>query len=170
MHIRPEHLANSTPCSDWNLRALLNHLIYELLWVPELLKGKTVEEVGSRFDGDVLDDEPVGAWKTASGNALAAVESADPDMNVHLSRGDVPLSQYLHEISNDVLIHGWDIGQSINCSLIFEPDTAQALYDFMSHEIAAYRESGAIGEEVSVPADAPLQTKLLALEGRRDRP
>ena len=41
-----------TACAEWNVRALVNHIVNETLWTPELLSGKTVEEVGDRFDGD----------------------------------------------------------------------------------------------------------------------
>ena len=34
--INDTQLTNSTPCSEWDLRALLRHIVYELLWVPEL--------------------------------------------------------------------------------------------------------------------------------------
>ncbi len=171
LKVRGEHLGNSTPCADWDLRALLNHLVYELLWVPELLNGKTVQEIGDRFEGDVLGDDPVNAWKSAAAEALSAVERTDmDDSSVHLSRGEVPASQYINEISNDVLIHGWDIAQSINCSLIFDEGTAQAVYDFILQNIEGYRNSGSFGDEVVVPEGAKVQTKLLALEGRRERP
>lgn len=169
LEVRTEELSNRTPCSEWDLRELLNHLVYELLWVPELLNGKTVEEVGNRFDGDVLGEDPINAWKTASAEALAAVERTDMESMVHLSRGEVEAGNYINEVSNDVLIHGWDVAQSINCSLIFEPQIAQAVYDFVAANAAGYRESGAFGDEVVVDGNAALQTKLLALEGRRER-
>ena len=43
-----------TPCTDWNVRELVNHVAAEDLWVPPLVDGMTLEEVGDRFDGDVL--------------------------------------------------------------------------------------------------------------------
>ena len=37
-----------TPCSDWDVRALVNHVVGEERWVVPLLEGKTVAEVGRR--------------------------------------------------------------------------------------------------------------------------
>ncbi len=40
-----------TPCTEWDLRVLVNHITYENLWAAELFPGKTLAEVGDRFDG-----------------------------------------------------------------------------------------------------------------------
>ncbi len=48
-----------TPCAEWSVRALVNHVVGEELWSAPLLRGKTVEEVGTQFDGDVLGDDPL---------------------------------------------------------------------------------------------------------------
>src|SRR5205085_7856583 len=44
----------ATPCEDWDVRTLVNHVVGELLWLPPLLEGKTVADVGDRLDGDIL--------------------------------------------------------------------------------------------------------------------
>jgi uncharacterized protein (TIGR03083 family) len=50
--------ALDTPCTEWNVRTLVNHVTVEDLWVPPLLRGATIEEIGDRFDGDQLGDDP----------------------------------------------------------------------------------------------------------------
>jgi hypothetical protein len=40
--IRPEQWANATPCTEWDLRVLVNHVTYENLWAAELFAGKTM--------------------------------------------------------------------------------------------------------------------------------
>lgn len=167
--IQSGQLANKTPCSEWDLKALLNHLVYELLWIPELLGGKTVAEVGDKYDGDVLGSDPNAAWQAALDVALAAVEAADLDIPTHLSYADVPASRYITEMAGEVLLHGWDIAQSIKCSLIFDPAVAEAVYKYYLPNIKGFQDGGFVGKAVEVPADASVQTKLLAMMGRRDR-
>lgn len=165
-NIQKDQLNNTTPCTEWNLRQLLNHMVYEVLWVPELLRGKTISEVGAQFDGDVLGADPVGNWQRAAAAALVAVKQADTEMTVHLSYGDFPASHYIAEMAGDILIHGWDVGQSLQCSIIFNPELAQAVYDKLSSGIQGYRDGGLIGPPIKVAADANVQTKLLAMAGR----
>ena len=55
-----------TPCTDWSVRDLVNHVTGEHLWAPHLLDGETIAQVGDRYDGDVLGDSPVAAWERAA--------------------------------------------------------------------------------------------------------
>lgn len=168
-NVRVEEYDDPTPCSEWNLKQLLNHLVYELVWVPPLLEGQTIAEVGDKFEGDLLGDDPVDAWNKAAQAAVEAVNKADLNQQVHLSYGETSASHYIMEMANDVLIHGWDVGQAIHCSVMFDEQVAQNIYDALSPNIQAFRDGGFVGPEIEVPEDAPIQTKLLAIMGRRDR-
>ena len=64
----------------WTVRDLANHVTNENLWTVPLIKGSTMDEVGDRFDGDVLGDDPIGS-------ALAAARAAVTAMAAQLPRG-----------------------------------------------------------------------------------
>ena len=100
----------ATPCDDWDVRTLVNHVVGELLWMPPLLEGKTIAEVGDRFDGDVLGSDPLATCKSAAAAAHAATfEPGAQDRIVHLSFGDFPGSEYVGQVVSDVIIHTWDL-------------------------------------------------------------
>lgn len=157
----------TTPCDDWDLKTLLNHVINEIMWLPELLNGKTIAQVGNSLDGDLLGDNPAVAWRTAADKALEIVNKAELTATVELSYGKFTADHYIAEVGVDVLIHGWDVGQAIHCSLMFEPDVAKAAYDHTAPNIKAYRASGALGPKIAVAPNATIQTRLLAMFGRR---
>lgn len=166
-HVHADQLTNPTPCSEWDLKTLLNHIVYELSWVPDLLAGKTVAEVGTAYDGDLLGDDPVAAWEKAKAAAKSAVETVDLNATVHLSYGDVSAEHYIREIASDMSVHGWDVGQSEQCNIIIDNDVAQATYDFMLPRSKELRASNLFGTEVPTTPTDTIQTKLLGLMGRK---
>jgi hypothetical protein len=70
--VRFDHFANSTPNSDWNVRDLLGHMLYELSWVPDLLAGLSIEETGTKYEDDLVGDDDV----ALSSNWQLAVDQA----------------------------------------------------------------------------------------------
>lgn len=166
-HIRDDELANPTPCSQWNLKQLLNHMVYELRWVPEIVAGKTIAEVGDKYEGDLLNGNLQAIWQDAAAAARRAAKTAKPGQIVHLSYGDVPVEKYLTECGCDMLIHGWDVAQAINCTLQFPDELAQPAYDYYRPRAKSQGIPGIFAPPVSVAKDATLQTKLLALVGRK---
>ncbi len=165
--VQDAQLANPTPCNDWDLRALLRHIVYELMWMPEIIDSKTIAEVGDRFEGDILGTDITAAWDRASHGALAAVETAKLKATAHLSYGDFPVSHYIAETAGDILIHGWDVNQSIKCNLLIPDDLAQVVYDSILPRTDEFAASGLFGTPVDAPEDATIQIKLLALVGRK---
>jgi uncharacterized protein (TIGR03086 family) len=164
--VEPAQLSNPTPCTEWNLRALLNHMVYELLWVPEIVRGKTIAEVGSKYDGDVLRSDVVASWNHAVDAALVAVKQADLNATAYLSYGDVPMRDYIMEVGTDMAIHGWDAGQGMWCTVLINPAVAEAIYQTSLPKKESMRAGGQFGEPRDAPAGSDIQTKLLALFGR----
>ena len=56
----PTELTPRQPGST--LRQVINYHAYDDAWVPDVLAGKTIEEVGAAHDGDLLGDEPKAAF------------------------------------------------------------------------------------------------------------
>lgn len=157
-----------TPCTEWNVHDLVNHLVNEDRWVKPLFDGKTIAEVGDAFDGDLLGDEPQKAWSDARAEAVAAVSAEDAmDRIVHLSYGDTPGREYTMQLLVDHVIHAWDLARAIGAEETLDPDLVKLCYEMMAPQEEMLRRSGVYGDRVEVPDDAPLQTKLLALVGRR---
>ena len=80
-----------TPCSDWNVRQLVNHLVYENRWTVPLIGGSTIAEVGDRYEGDLLGEAPKAAWDESSAEAVRAVGADGAlERGVDLSSGPTP--------------------------------------------------------------------------------
>ena len=156
----------STPCAEWNARALVNHVAGEYLWVPELMAGKTVAEVGSRLDGDLLGDDPIDVIVVAARAAQAAAEEQDAlTRTVHLSFGDVPGADYLKQMAVDSVIHSWDLARSIGADETLDPELVDFSYEELRQQAEDWRAGGAFGP-AKQPSDESTQAMLLALTGR----
>ena len=115
--------AAPTPCPDWDVRALVNHIVGEDLWTVPLMEGATIEEVGDRFDGDLLGDDPVAAARGAADAATIATGSGVvAGRTVHLSFGDTPAEEYAYQLAADHLVHGWDLAAAVGGDRQFDPE------------------------------------------------
>jgi uncharacterized protein (TIGR03086 family) len=157
-----------TPNTQWSVRDVVNHLVYEDLWAPPLFSGSTIQEVGDRFDGDVLGDDPKGAWRSASIEALGVIEAPGAmERIVHLSFGDVPGNEYALQLFADHLIHAWDLAHGIGSDERLDPELVDACTEWFGPFESAYRSWGAIADRPEIPEGADAQTRLLAMWGRR---
>ena len=154
-----------TPCADWDVRELVNHVTGEDLWTVPLLDGSTIEDVGDRFDGDVLGDAPVAAARSAADAAVTAVGGLLPQRDtVHLSYGDERADEYVWQLAADHLIHGWDLAVAIGADTRIDPELVAALAEWFASREEMYRGAGVVGDQVALNGDA--QHDLLARFGR----
>ncbi|GAB7007578.1 hypothetical protein JCM18899A_50530 [Nocardioides sp. AN3] len=163
--VKADQWGDPTPCTDWTVRDLTNHVTYEDLWTVPLMEGATLEEVGDRFDGDVLGADPIGSALAAARAAIASVAKELPRGDtVHLSFGDVPSPEYAMQLAADHLIHGWDLAVATDGDTRMDPHLVRAVADWFDDREELYRGGGAITARRSLSGEA--QHDLLARFGR----
>lgn len=166
--VRDDQWDASTPCEDWDVRALVNHIVAGNLWAGELAAGRTIEEVGDRLDGDVLADDPLAAYDTSAKIASETFHAEGAlERPCAVSYGPVPGSVYLGHRFIDVLVHGWDLAVATGQPPDLDPELAQTCLDVIEPQREALVASGAFGEPRDAPAGADPGTRLLALLGRQ---
>lgn len=165
--IRDDQWHLSTPCTDWDVRALVNHLTNENLWAEALFSGLTIAEVGDRFDGDVLGDDPGATYRASEEAAIAAVQEPDAmERTVDLSRGPTPGKVYAEELLFDFTIHAWDLARAIEADERLDPELVSFGLGWFGPMEEDYRRWGAIAERPPMPDDPDPQTLLLGMTGR----
>jgi uncharacterized protein (TIGR03086 family) len=156
-----------TPNSDWDVRALVHHVVYGNLWAAELAAGKTIAEVGDRLEGDVLGSDPLAAYDASAQAAADAFDAPGAlDAPCAVSYGPVPGSVYAGHRFLDVLLHQWDLAVATGQDTTLAPALVDACVEVLTPQAEAFRAAGAFGPAVDVPDDADAQTRLLALTGR----
>ena len=157
-----------TPCTEWDVRALVHHLVYEMVWVRPMLEGKTIAEVGDEFEGDLLGDDPIGAWDRAAADALTSLDELGSLQSVtHLSFGDFPAEEYLNQVLFDLHIHSWDLRTGIGVDSALDDELTEYMYPWAEKTMGSYRAAGVVAPMPPIPDDANMQTKILAQSGRR---
>jgi uncharacterized protein (TIGR03086 family) len=166
--VRPEQWTDPTPCTEWNVRQIANHIIGENLWAVELLEGRTIAEVGNRLDGDLAGADAAGAYAASVRSAsLACTAPGAMEATCHLSFGDYSGSDYAAQLFMDMLIHGWDIAKATGQDTRLDPEMVEACLPIAEQLTGQFRSAGVFGDNLPVNSDADRQTRLLALVGRR---
>lgn len=154
-----------TPCREWTVRDLTNHVVGEDLWTTPLVQGSTIEEVGDRFEGDLLGDDPVATAIAAAAEATRSVaEAISRGEPVHLSYGEETLAEYVHQLAADHLVHGWDLAVATGGDPRLDPGLVAEVAAWFADREDLYRQAGVIGSPVGAGGDA--QADLLAAFGR----
>lgn len=165
--VGPDDWQRPTPCADWDVRALVAHLVDENRWAPPLLAGRTIADVGDELAGDPLGDDPQAAWDTSAAAAAEAVARPGAmEGTAHLSFGDVPGSEYVWQLTADLLVHAWDVARATGGDEHLDPAVVDAVATWFDGMEDAYRAAGAIGPAVALPDGASAQDRLLARFGR----
>jgi uncharacterized protein (TIGR03086 family) len=174
--VREDQWHAPTTCSEWDVAALVSHLIDENQWVPPLMHGLDLESAGKVVEGSrsLPVDGGVGSnlaevWDEASlACADAFRETGAMERTVELSRGPTAATDYIGEMLMDHLIHAWDLGTSIGYDKPLPADVVEAVYAMLKDfDLSAFGDM--FKPAVPVPDDAPTVDKLMALTGRQPR-
>jgi uncharacterized protein (TIGR03086 family) len=170
--IRPEQLHDPTPCTEWDVEALLDHIVatvrgyttiatdgridYEHMRVPDLA-GRVVAAY----------DENVAAALAAWGRPGVLDEPCEHVLGP-MTRGDALAFHHA-----DLLVHGWDLRVATGQDATIDPDAAAIAFEAMTSVTPItpeVRAAGAFAAELVVDPAAPPAERLLAFCGRTPRP
>jgi uncharacterized protein (TIGR03086 family) len=165
--IEPGQWTNPTPCADWNVRELVNHVVVGNLWAAELARGRSIADVGDRLDGDHLGAVPLQAYdESAEAAALAFEASGALDAPCAVSYGPVPGSVYAGHRFVDVLVHGYDIAAATGQNPELDACLVDACWDVVEPQLADFRASSMFGPDREGPLPTDPQDRLLVALGR----
>jgi len=153
------------------LREIVAYHAYDDAWVPDMLAGRTMEEVGrDAFKGDLLGNDPKAAFAAIVEKACAAARAVDDlERVVHCSFGDFTVREYFWQTNMFRGLRANDIAVVIGVDPTLSDDLVQGVWDEISPHVEEWRDIGLFPAAVPVPDDAPLQDRLLGLTGRQPR-
>jgi uncharacterized protein (TIGR03086 family) len=160
---------------SYSLREIMTYQAYDEAWIPDMMAGRTMDEVGADtfggpFDNDLLGDDPKAGFGELVRRAVQAVRQLDgselDERTVHYSYGDYPAREALWHAIVFRTTRAHDIANAIGVDSDLPDDLVAAVWDIVEPHAEEWREIGVFGPRVDVADDAPLQDRLLGLTGR----
>jgi uncharacterized protein (TIGR03086 family) len=167
--ITPDQYDLPTPCTEWDVRALLDHLLGAVTMWLDLPAGAADTSVLAQ---EHAGDDPVRSYDAITATTLAAWRADGVvDNPVQFPGGmEMPGAFAARMLAGDVLVHGWDLAQATGQSAVWDQELADDILGWQ--EEAARRfppemRGHAFAPEVEAPADADAMTRLLCVAGRQ---
>ena len=168
--IEPSQLDNPTPCDEWTVRDVLNHVTSgaKMFTISAELGSVPDDQLIELMTGDSLGDDYRAAFHEAADNAIVAFSAPGVlDKMVVLPFGEMPGALALSIAVFDVLTHAVDVAASTGQHIADTELLETALVMGEQMVTPELRVPGVFDPAQPVAADAPAETRLLAFAGRK---
>jgi uncharacterized protein (TIGR03086 family) len=163
--IQPGQWPAPTPCTELDVRGVLNHLVSGNLLFAALVRGEPLPDRSA----DQLGDDPLGAFQRAARELREAFAGPGVLESVYTAPfGTGPGAVLLHVRIVELLAHGWDLGRATGQPADFPDDVAERTLGATQRQLTSRPEGpGApFAAEVAVPEDAAAIDRLAGFLGR----
>jgi hypothetical protein len=160
--VPPEWSSNKTP----DLLGILKQHAKDEAWVPDVIAGKTIAEVGDTWNGDLLGSDPIGNYNKL--NDLATVAASQPVAEgqiAHLSYGDFPVGIFFEHTSYYRGFQAPLIAKLAGIPFTMSDNLIDLLWSSVEPQIDDLRKIHVFGPPVEAPDDADRETLLLCMTG-----
>ncbi|MGI5213710.1 TIGR03086 family metal-binding protein [Plantactinospora sp. CA-290183] len=171
-NIKPDQLAARTPCAEYDVRRLLNHLLF---WGPSLEGAGRKELVPPPAGAESELDLTGGNWAAAVEAQVERVvaawsEPAAWQGATHMGGPtELPAGLVGGMVVGEFMVHGWDLAQATGQHPDWDGRVVGYAYGEVAKTAEQGRAMGVYGPEVPVPAYSPEFDRLLGLTGRDPR-
>lgn len=167
---KPDQLRDPTPCTEWDVRALLNHIVGGC---EAIVVGASGKEMPSFDEGDHLGDDYIGAFDRASKATLEVWRDPESFNKTFKSPWGETHGSILFGLAlADAVVHGWDLAQATGQEIKIEEETAEAIYTMTSTMLepkGSFPRGDTFADPVDMPDDARARDRALAYLGRDPR-
>lgn len=171
--IRPDQLAAPTPCTEYDVRGVIHHLLF---WGPSLEGAGLKKTVPPPAEAETHVDLTRGDWaadlaaQLERTTAAWSVPEAWEGTTTMAGPAEVPAALIGGMVLTEVLVHGWDLAHATGQHPTWDADVLAYVHRELEATAAMGRDMGIYGPEVPIPTDAPLLHRTLGLTGRNPRP
>jgi uncharacterized protein (TIGR03086 family) len=155
--------AAPTPCAEWAVRDVVNHLVGTNLLLVAMFEESPMPARG----GDCLGADPAGAYRKSA----AALQAAAAGPGVLERSQSTPLgvatgADRLQWRIADLLTHGWDLAQATGVAAELPDDLVERALTFVRSRLPGQQRAGRFADPQPIPDNAPAIDRLAAFTGR----
>jgi uncharacterized protein (TIGR03086 family) len=164
--VHAEDLTRPTPCSEWDARALLEHMLESI----DAFRAHAARTPAAETPTREVSDNVLEVYDEATSAALETWRAPGAlDGEVTLGVGITIPAEVAAGISTaDCLVHGWDLQRALGGDLEVDPELADHVLAISSAVVTPdFRGPATFGPEVTVGADASPTARLVGFLGRR---
>jgi len=164
--ITPQDYQSRTPCTEWNVRELMNHMVGALVMFRDVgVEGSVDPAV---FAADHLGDAPATALRTVGAAAVGAWAAPGRiEGMATLPFGEFPAAFALGLPAMDMLVHSWDLATATGQDVEWDRELVS---DVAAFSQATFSDPAMRGDDFGPPVDpgpdADELSRLVAFLGR----
>ncbi|MDG4825845.1 TIGR03086 family metal-binding protein [Asanoa sp. WMMD1127] len=161
--VQAGQLAAPTPCVDWDVRTLVNHVLQVGTALALAARGGPVPS--ELWTTELVDDSFAERF-AADADAAAAGWAVAPAAPITFGAYEMPPATVASMLATDLTIHGWDLARATGQDYRPDPSAVDLSTRFMTEMGEQGRAMGAFGGPVPVAPDAGAFAAVLAASGR----
>jgi uncharacterized protein (TIGR03086 family) len=163
--VKPDQFSAATPCRDWDVRTLTNHLLQVVCALG--LAGRLRAVPGELWGRELMSDGWADHFDEEGHAAVAAwVEPAAWDGTVGMGDAGMPAAMVATMLASDLAIHGWDLARATGQSYRCDDEVAELTRRFVTDMGEQGRQMGIYAAPLPVADGAPAFEQALVLSGR----
>ncbi|MGP4021274.1 TIGR03086 family metal-binding protein [Saccharopolyspora sp. 5N708] len=166
--IKPDQLDARTPCTDYDVRGLVNHLLF---WGPSL-EGAGRKEIvppdGAEADVDLTGGDWAAALEAHLDRTVATWSEPGAWAGTTHMGGptELPASLVGGMVVGELVVHGWDLAKATGQQLVVDDDLVEYVHGEIAKTAEQGRQMGVYGPAVAVPDTSSTLDRTLGRTGR----
>lgn len=166
----PDQMELPTPCSEFDVRALIGHMVFAADRIGAVGRREAVAADGEALVGGVADGQWAPRFASSADAALAAWSNpAALEGDVTLPFGSFPAPVVASIYTLEQVTHSWDLASATGSLSLLDPALAEMVLPFAQKMLPAAEreiEGFPFGSVIAVPDDAPAYHRLAGYMGR----
>jgi uncharacterized protein (TIGR03086 family) len=159
---RPDQASLPTPCTEWNVRQLINHFVFDVESFAHMLR----REPRGAEDADLIGDNWSAAYRAAADGLMNAWRERGTEGTLSTRIGEFPASWAIGQHTAAVAVHAWDVARATHQPTDLDAEVGEISLAWARQNLKPQFRGQAFAPEIPIADTAPIYSRLAAYFGR----